>query len=93
MDQQDARDKERFAAVEVERQRLLAMTEAEAMAEGTPTWYSRMRALREIEAAEYLKRIRANIVPPSRHKHSAKIIRNYAWLTRSVTDEPCGLDC
>lgn len=59
----DERTRERQRAEFAERSRLLAMTEAEAMAEGVPIWYQRMRYLREIEAAEWLKKVKAGIVP------------------------------
>ena len=61
----DARDKERREAELKERNRLMAMSECEALAEGVPTWYSRMRIFREIEAAEWLKRVQAGIIPES----------------------------
>jgi hypothetical protein len=59
---EERRDKERFEREMKERARLLALTEQEAIAEGVPIWYQRMRYLREIEAAEWLKKVRANLV-------------------------------
>ncbi len=54
----DAREREGIRAEQEERRRLLAMTEEDAMKEGAPIWYQRMRYLREIEADEYIKKIR-----------------------------------
>jgi hypothetical protein len=55
-----------------ERVRLLAMSEYEAMEEGVPVWYQRLRYLREIEAAKWLESIKKNLPSreekPSRHK-------------------------
>ena len=47
----------RTAAQELERTRLLLMTEAQAMAEGAPTWYQQMRYLREMEAANFVNNV------------------------------------
>lgn len=59
----DERTKSRQRLEDEERKRLLALTEEQAMAEGVPIWYQRMRYLREIEAAEWLKKVKAGIVP------------------------------
>jgi hypothetical protein len=42
-----------------ERKRLLAMSEAEARAEGLPVWYQQMRYLREMEAAKHVADLQA----------------------------------
>lgn len=49
---------------ETEKKELLAMSEIEAKAISTATWYQRMRYMREDYAAEYLaERNRNNVAP------------------------------
>lgn len=60
MDQKE-RERERIEVIRKERIRLLSLTESEAMSEGAPVWYQRMRYLREIEAAEWLANLRRTL--------------------------------
>ena len=55
---------ERLKAAWVERERLLALSEAEAAALPTPIWYQRMRYQREIEAAAWLEDIKRKLPQP-----------------------------
>jgi hypothetical protein len=57
----EKKQKERIENERKERLRLMALTEEEAMKEGAPIWYQRMRYFREIEASEWLANIRRSL--------------------------------
>lgn len=56
------KDKERLREQEDERKRLLAMSDFEANALSKPEQYQRIRYLREIEAYEFLNRVKQGLV-------------------------------
>lgn len=60
----EAKEKERRKKIEEERQKLLAMSDAEAEKLPTPDRYQRMRYQREIEAAEWLADLRRKLPAP-----------------------------
>lgn len=59
----EAKNKERLIERDKDRQRLLAMSDAEAERLPVPDRYQRMRYQREIEAAEWLANLRRSLPP------------------------------
>lgn len=57
----EQKEKERIEAESKERTRLMSITEEEAIKEGAAVWYQRLRYLREVEAAEWLAKIRREL--------------------------------
>lgn len=68
----EQKEKERTDAEKAYRERVLNLTEEQAIAEGAGVWYDRLRYIREIEAAEWLANERKKLPPPRTEEEPRK---------------------